>query len=255
MAKKSHQNQCDPHAGQGESSLCVHRSWGQATGQHTGVELGRHWDRIRTGIQNAGHRGKVRRTLRFLVPVAEELDLKRRLPQWRKGNLHVQIQGFACPDRIHSRRLFPYRHEKLFRTTIHESAQNFPTILCSSRQDRTPAGTVTGQFAAGRALSAGGHHRGESTMRYCCTVFQRVGNLLSRIPEGQLPARLQPLEFRFSLLHDNILQRSGFGKILQETLPAYNQYGITVVNWTQWQCILQHALAQGGGGAGRTGSE
>ena len=60
-------------------------------------------------------------------------------------------------------------------------------------------------------------------MRYCCTVFQRVGTCY------------------------HILQRSGFGKILQETLPAYNQYGITVVNWTQWQCILQHALAQGGG--------
>ena len=54
--RKSHQNQCDPHAGQGESPLCTpqlgtgnrtaHR---RRTGGGTGTESG-------TGIQNAGHR-------------------------------------------------------------------------------------------------------------------------------------------------------------------------------------------------------
>lgn len=84
-------------------------------------------------------------------------------------------------------------------------------------------------------------------MRYCCTVFQRVGTCYHEFRKGSFRQGSSHWSSDFLLLHDNILQRSGFGKILQETLPAYNQYGITVVNWTQWQCILQHALAQGGG--------
>ena len=84
-------------------------------------------------------------------------------------------------------------------------------------------------------------------MRYCCTVFQRVGTCYHEFRKGSFRQGSSHWSSDSLLLHDNILQRSGFGKILQETLPAYNQYGITVVNWTQWQCILQHALAQGGG--------
>lgn len=69
----------------------------------------------------------------FMVPVACELDLKKA----------AQAAGEKAITMIKSRELLPltgYIHggcspigmKKLFHTTIHESAQNFPTILCSA---------------------------------------------------------------------------------------------------------------------------
>lgn len=226
----------------------VHRSWEQATGQHTGVELaaalGQNPEQVFKTLVTVAKSGE---HYVFLVPVAEELDLKKAAAAVGEKAISMckskdllaltgYIHGGCSPIGMKNCSALPFM-----------SPHRISHDLVQCRQDRTPAGTVTGQFAAGRALSAGGHHRGESTMRYCCTVFQRVGTCYHEFRKGSFRQGSSHWSSDSLLLHDNILQRSGFGKILQETLPAYNQYGITVVNWTQWQCILQHALAQGGG--------
>ena len=69
----------------------------------------------------------------FVIPVAGELDLKKA----------AKAVGDKAVDMLKSKDLLPltgYIHggcspigmKKLFHTTIHESAQNFPTILCSA---------------------------------------------------------------------------------------------------------------------------
>ena len=69
----------------------------------------------------------------FLVPVAEELDLKKaaaavgeKAISMCKSKDLLSLTGY-----IHGG-CSPIGMKKLFHTTIHESAQNFPTILCSA---------------------------------------------------------------------------------------------------------------------------
>lgn len=112
----------------------THRSWEQATGQHTGVELaaalGQNPEQVFKTLVTVGKSGE---HYVFLVPVAEELDLKKA----------AAAVGEKAVSMCKSKELLPltgYIHggcspigmKKLFRTTIHKSAKAFPTILCSA---------------------------------------------------------------------------------------------------------------------------
>lgn len=112
----------------------VHRCWEQATGQHTGVELaaalGQDPSQVFKTLVTVGKSGE---HYVFLVPVAEELDLKKA----------AAAVGEKAVSMCKSKELLPltgYIHggcspvgmKKLFRTTIHRTAADFPTILCSA---------------------------------------------------------------------------------------------------------------------------
>lgn len=112
----------------------THRVWEAATGQHTGVELaaalGQNPEQVFKTLVTVAKSGE---HYVFLVPVAEELDLKKA----------AAAVGEKAISMCKSKKLLPltgYIHggcspigmKKLFRTTIHETAQNFPTILCSA---------------------------------------------------------------------------------------------------------------------------
>ena len=78
-------------------------------------------------------RGKSGGFFVFMVPVAEELDLKKaatavgeKAVSMCKSKDLLSLTGY-----IHGG-CSPIGMKKLFRTTIHESAQNFPVILCSA---------------------------------------------------------------------------------------------------------------------------
>ena len=68
----------------------------------------------------------------FLVPVAEELDLKKAAAAVGEKAIPCAVQGTAAADGYIHGGCSPIGMKKLFRTTIHETAQNFPTILCSA---------------------------------------------------------------------------------------------------------------------------
>ena len=69
----------------------------------------------------------------FLMPVAEELDLKKAAAAVGEKAISMckSKDLLALTGYIHGG-CSPIGMKKLFRTTIHESAQNFPTILCSA---------------------------------------------------------------------------------------------------------------------------
>ena len=69
----------------------------------------------------------------FLVPVAEELDLKKAAAAVGEKAISMCKSKDLLPltGYIHGG-CSPIGMKKLFHTTIHESAQNFPTILCSA---------------------------------------------------------------------------------------------------------------------------
>ena len=98
----------------------THRVWEAATGQHTGVELaaalGQNPEQVFKTLVTVAKSGE---HYVFLVPVAEELDLKKA----------AAAVGEKAISMCKSKEL---GMKKLFRTTIHETAQNFPTILCSA---------------------------------------------------------------------------------------------------------------------------
>ncbi len=83
----------------------IHRCWEQATGQHTGVELaqalGQDPAQVFKTLVTVAKSGE---HYVFLVPVAEELDLK-------KAAAAVGEKAISA-HRIHPRRLFSHRHEK-----------------------------------------------------------------------------------------------------------------------------------------------
>ena len=174
----------------------VHRSWEQATGQHTGVELaaalGQNPEQVFKTLVTVAKSGE---HYVFLVPVAEELDLKKAAAAVGEKAISMckSKDLLALTGYIHGG-CSPIGMKKLFRTTIHESAQNFPTILCS-------AGKIGHQLELSLGRSGPFSWRTSSRRKHNEILLYRVpagGDLLSRIPEGQLPARLQPLEFRFS---------------------------------------------------------
>ena len=78
--------------------------------------------------------GKSRAHYVFMVPVAEELDLKKAAAlRGRKGALHAQIEGTFAPHRLRPRRLFAHRHEKSRSAPWrNETAKDFDTILFSA---------------------------------------------------------------------------------------------------------------------------
>lgn len=112
----------------------IHRSWEQATGQHTGVELAAALEQnpeqvFKTLVTTA----KSGNHYVFLIPVAEELDLKKaaaavgeKAVSMCKSKDLLPLTGY-----IHGG-CSPIGMKKLFHTTIHESAKDFPTILCSA---------------------------------------------------------------------------------------------------------------------------
>ena len=112
----------------------VHRSWEQATGQHTGVELaaalGQNPEQVFKTLVTVAKSGE---HYVFLVPVAEELDLKKAAAAVGEKAISMckSKDLLALTGYIHGG-CSPIGMKKLFRTTIHESAQNFPTILCSA---------------------------------------------------------------------------------------------------------------------------
>lgn len=112
----------------------VHRRWEQATGQHTGVELaaalGQDPAQVFKTLVTVGKSGE---HYVFLVPVAEELDLKKaaaavgeKAVSMCKSKDLLPLTGY-----IHGG-CSPIGMKKLFRTTIHQTAADFPTILCSA---------------------------------------------------------------------------------------------------------------------------
>ena len=69
----------------------------------------------------------------FVIPVAEELDLKKAAKAVGEKSIAMLPQKELLPltGYIHGG-CSPIGMKKLFHTTIHESARNFPTILCSA---------------------------------------------------------------------------------------------------------------------------
>ena len=114
----------------------VHRSWEQATGQHTGVELaaalGQNPEQVFKTLVTVAKSEK-RGYLVCCIPVAEELDLKKAAAAVGEKAISMckSKDLLALTGYIHGG-CSPIGMKKLFRTTIHESAQNFPTILCSA---------------------------------------------------------------------------------------------------------------------------
>lgn len=111
----------------------THRVWEAATGQHTGVELaaalGQNPEQVFKTLVTVAKSGE---HYVFLVPVAEELDLKKAAAAVGESDFHVQVKELLpLTGYIHGG-CSPIGMKKLFRTTIHETAQNFPTILCSA---------------------------------------------------------------------------------------------------------------------------
>ena len=95
----------------------THRVWEAATGQHTGVELaaalGQNPEQVFKTLVTVAKSGE---HYVFLVPVAEELDLKKA----------AAAVGEKAISMCKSKELLPLTGY------IHETAQNFPTILCSA---------------------------------------------------------------------------------------------------------------------------
>ena len=78
-------------------------------------------------------KGEKRGYLVCCIPVAEELDLKKAAAAVGEKAISMckSKDLLALTGYIHGG-CSPIGMKKLFRTTIHESAQNFPTILCSA---------------------------------------------------------------------------------------------------------------------------
>lgn len=112
----------------------THRCWEQATGQHTGVELaqalGQNPEQVFKTLVTVAKSGE---HYVFLVPVAEELDLKKAAAAVGEKAISMCKSKDLLPltGYIHGG-CSPIGMKKLLHTTIHESAQNFPTILCSA---------------------------------------------------------------------------------------------------------------------------
>ncbi len=112
----------------------IHRSWDKATGQHTGIELaaalGQNPAQVFKTLVTVAKSGE---HYVFLVPVAEELDLKKaasavgeKAVTMCKSKELLGLTGY-----IHGG-CSPVGMKKQFRTTIHQTAKNFPVILCSA---------------------------------------------------------------------------------------------------------------------------
>ena len=112
----------------------VHRSWEQATGQHTGVELaaalGQNPEQVFKTLVTVAKSGE---HYVFLVPVAEELDLKKA----------AAAVGEKAISMCKSKELLPltgYVHggcspvgmKKQFPTVFHETVELFDTICVSA---------------------------------------------------------------------------------------------------------------------------
>ncbi len=108
--------------------------WEEATGQHTGVELahalGENPEQVFKTLVTVGKSGG---HFVFLVPVAEELDLKKaaaavgeKAVSMCKAKELLPLTGY-----IHGG-CSPVGMKKQFPTVIHETAAEFDTILCSA---------------------------------------------------------------------------------------------------------------------------
>lgn len=75
----------------------VHRCWEQATGQHTGVELaqalGQNPEQVFKTLVTVAKSGE---HYVFLVPVAEELDLKKPQLRWEKRPFPCANPRICC---------------------------------------------------------------------------------------------------------------------------------------------------------------
>ncbi len=112
----------------------IHRFWEHATGQHTGVELaaalGQNPAQVFKTLVTVAKSGE---HYVFLVPVSEELDLKKAAAAVGEKSISMCKSKELLPltGYIHGG-CSPIGMKKLFRTTIHISAGNFETILCSA---------------------------------------------------------------------------------------------------------------------------
>ena len=100
--------------------------------------------------------GKSRAFYVFVIPATGSLNLKRAAAACGEKAVEMIPQKALLPNTgyIHGG-CSPIGMKKLFHTTIHESARNFPTILCSAGKNRTPAGAFPGQPGKGRSVPAG----------------------------------------------------------------------------------------------------
>lgn len=112
----------------------LHHYWEKATGQHTGVELanalGQDSAQVFKTLVTVAKSGE---HYVFLIPVAEELDLKKAASAVGEKSISMckSKELLSLTGYIHGG-CSPVGMKKLFRTTIHKTAQNFPVILCSA---------------------------------------------------------------------------------------------------------------------------
>ncbi len=112
----------------------IHHQWEQATGKNTGIELAKALGQDPAQVfKTLVTVGKSDEHYVFLIPVSEELDLKKA----------AAVVGEKAISMCKSKELLPltgYIHggcspigmKKLFRTTIHQTAADYPVILCSA---------------------------------------------------------------------------------------------------------------------------
>lgn len=112
----------------------VHRFWEEATSQHTGVELAAALNQSPKQVfKTLVTVGKSGAHYVYLVPVAEELDLKKAASAVGEKSI-VMCKSkdlFSLTGYVHGG-CSPIGMKKFFTTTIHQSASQFDTILFSA---------------------------------------------------------------------------------------------------------------------------
>ena len=112
----------------------VHRCWEQATGQHTGVELaqalGQNPEQVFKTLVTVAKSGE---HYVFLVPVAEELDLKKAAAAVGEKAISMCKSKDLLPltGYIHGG-CSPVGMKKFFKTTIDSTAENCETFCISA---------------------------------------------------------------------------------------------------------------------------
>ena len=112
----------------------IHRCWEDATAEHTGVELAaalqQNPEQVFKTLVTAGKSGAY---YVFMIPVAETLDVKKAAAAVHEKALTMLKAKDLLPltGYVHGG-CSPVGMKKLFVTTIHQSAENFETILFSA---------------------------------------------------------------------------------------------------------------------------
>lgn len=112
----------------------VHRFWEEATSQHTGVELAAALNQSPEQVfKTLVTVGKSGAHYVYLVPVAEELDLKKAASAVGEKSIAMckSKDLFSLTGYVHGG-CSPIGMKKFFTTTIHQSASQFDTILFSA---------------------------------------------------------------------------------------------------------------------------